>query len=291
MASRITGCKMIEMMQCRYCGAGIEHDDHRCLKCGRRLYVAPTPSGPPLPHNRLSTAPVLQMQRRPKPEGLPKAPPPEPRQANLFSGDHEPLRVVPQAPIMRRSPPSKSPPHARRTGEDRQQPLMFPVTPRPNESAGGISVETRLYCNAPVAGAAHRLVACALDGSILMISFGLFLVVFHFSGGKIVQNAATLPFFGAAAAALLLLYRLLWCLANADSVGMRWTGLRLVTFDGVEPERSQRFHRLIASCVSAMPAGLGLIWALVDEEKLTWHDHITRTFPTPRRGRTKHPKR
>ena len=27
--------------------------------------------------------------------------------------------------------------------------------------------------------------------------------------------------------------------------------------------------------------GLGLVWALVDEENLTWHDHISKTFPTP----------
>jgi len=24
-----------------------------------------------------------------------------------------------------------------------------------------------------------------------------------------------------------------------------------------------------------------LVWALVDEENLTWHDHISKTFPTP----------
>jgi hypothetical protein len=23
-----------------------------------------------------------------------------------------------------------------------------------------------------------------------------------------------------------------------------------------------------------------LVWALVDEESLTWHDHISKTFPT-----------
>jgi hypothetical protein len=25
---------------------------------------------------------------------------------------------------------------------------------------------------------------------------------------------------------------------------------------------------------------MGLIWALVDEDSLTWHDHISSTFPT-----------
>jgi hypothetical protein len=26
---------------------------------------------------------------------------------------------------------------------------------------------------------------------------------------------------------------------------------------------------------------LGMLWALVDEEALTWHDHMSKTFPTP----------
>jgi hypothetical protein len=26
--------------------------------------------------------------------------------------------------------------------------------------------------------------------------------------------------------------------------------------------------------------GLGMFWALMDEEGLTWHDHMSRTFPT-----------
>ena len=35
----------------------------------------------------------------------------------------------------------------------------------------------------------------------------------------------------------------------------------------------------VQSLLSACP-GLGLVWALVDEENLTWHDHISKTFPT-----------
>jgi len=30
----------------------------------------------------------------------------------------------------------------------------------------------------------------------------------------------------------------------------------------------------------------GLLWSLADEESLAWHDHISRTFPTPRDSRT-----
>jgi len=80
--------------------------------------------------------------------------------------------------------------------------------------------------------------------------------------------------------AVAFLYRLLWCLGNGDTPGMRFAGLRLVNFDGRPPDRDQRLLRLGASVLSLASAGLGLVWALVDEESLTWHDHISKTFPT-----------
>jgi hypothetical protein len=38
--------------------------------------------------------------------------------------------------------------------------------------------------------------------------------------------------------------------------------------------------RALSACLSFCAGGIGLLWALVDEEKLTWHDHISKTFPT-----------
>jgi hypothetical protein len=55
-----------------------------------------------------------------------------------------------------------------------------------------------------------------------------------------------------------------------------------VDFDGRRPDREQRGVRQVAGLLSLLSAGLGLVWALVDEEKLTWHDHISKTFPTPK---------
>jgi hypothetical protein len=47
------------------------------------------------------------------------------------------------------------------------------------------------------------------------------------------------------------------------------------------PLASKRALRQMVSLLSLLSAGLGLVWALVDEENLTWHDHISKTFPTP----------
>jgi len=53
-----------------------------------------------------------------------------------------------------------------------------------------------------------------------------------------------------------------------------------INFDGKTPDRDQRLLRLGASVLSLASVGLGLMWALVDEEHLTWHDHISKTFPS-----------
>ena len=38
--------------------------------------------------------------------------------------------------------------------------------------------------------------------------------------------------------------------------------------------------RLGGSVLSFLAAGIGLVWSLVDEDRLTWQDHISSTFPT-----------
>jgi uncharacterized RDD family membrane protein YckC len=61
---------------------------------------------------------------------------------------------------------------------------------------------------------------------------------------------------------------------------MRKAGLQLVDFDGNPPSQARRYLRLFGSILSFLAAGIGLIWSLVDEDRLTWHDHISSTFPT-----------
>jgi len=83
-------------------------------------------------------------------------------------------------------------------------------------------------------------------------------------------------------AAVLVLYKLLWCFGNGDTVGAAWRSLRLLDFDGRPATREQRIRRLAAEMLGTAALGLGILWALGDREKLTWHDHISRTFLSPK---------
>jgi uncharacterized RDD family membrane protein YckC len=156
---------------------------------------------------------------------------------------------------------------------------QFTPSARSSKAADGV-----IYCDAPVAIPAHRAMAAAMDASIIVMALVVFGIIFRLAGGAFVLNAVnakTAPMFLGVAAGVVIFYRLLWCLANGDTLGQKWTRLRLVNFDGQAPTRAQRFHRTASGFLSLLAGGIGLLWSLVDEETLTWHDHISKTFPTP----------
>jgi uncharacterized RDD family membrane protein YckC len=171
-------------------------------------------------------------------------------------------------------------PRVPRRGLDSQQSLDFHGAAA-DGSAAGTEIHAVIYCDAPVALPAHRMIAAAFDASMVLIAVGLFLGIFFLSGGMLMLSKQNAPFLISVAALLALFYRFLWVLGNGETPGMRFAGLRLVNFDGRLPDRDQRAFRQVSSLLSFLSAGLGLVWALVDEENLTWHDHISKTFPTP----------
>ena len=176
-------------------------------------------------------------------------------------------------------PASSMRPHQRRNDFQHghmQQSLGFHEAPAEVRVQPGETI----LCDAPVAAPSHRLLAATVDASLILVGLGVFLAIFFFSGGQVAPDRQALSFLLGVTAVITLFYRALWCLANGDTPGMRFAGLRLVDFDGRRPDREQRGIRHVASVLSLLSAGLGLVWALVDEEHLTWHDHISKTFPT-----------
>jgi uncharacterized RDD family membrane protein YckC len=282
-------------MECRYCQSANADDDHRCRRCGRRLrmgpvYTASSAAAPVLEYahevHRSTTQPAAHMapaQARPEPSSPRR---PVTYQPSLFSSRELP-RVVPFetiAPdVAKHATPKSAPRTHPATPRQRhrkvipgQQSLEFAHAGRSPKPADGV-----IYCDAPVAVPAHRAMAAAVDASIILMALAIFGIIFRLAGGTFVMDSKTAPIFLAAAAGVVVFYRVLWCLANGDSAGQRWAHLRLVNFDGQRPTRTQRFYRLASALLSFLAAGIGLLWSLVDEETLTWHDHISKTFPTP----------
>ena len=287
-------------MQCVHCQAWNEEDERRCTRCGRRLHAsAPRPSFDTHPLMQ-AAAPALETLQggralhQESAHATAPVPPPGVYQPWLFRDPSQGPKVVPIPTLAPRPHPAVRKHRVQNTARPKdlranalargaagsQQSLDFHAGAM-SEPSLGTEVEAVIYCDAPVALPVHRLMAVAADASLIAIALGLFLAIFYISGGRVVFTKSSLILFGGVIAAVVFLYRMLWCLGGGDTPGMRFAGLRLVDFDGRRPEREQRTIRLAASMLSIVSAGLGLVWALVDEENLTWHDHISKTFPTP----------
>jgi uncharacterized RDD family membrane protein YckC len=243
-----------------------------------------------------ATAPALDVFAETEPVPAPPAETPN-YQPSLFRDGTGGSKVIPiptltplhpyhrdanRTSAQRRSSPRAASPirpqHRRSDSPHLQRSLGFQESPAEVRVQPGETID----CDAPVAPPTQRLVAAAVDGSLILVAVAVFLAIFFFSGGQVSMDRQALSFIAGVTIVIALFYRALWCLANGDSPGMRFAGLRLVDFDGRKPDREQRGIRQIAGVLSLLSAGLGLVWALVDEENLTWHDHISKTFPTTR---------
>lgn len=277
------------MMTCHYCRATNSEDEHRCRRCGRRL------SGPmseTMSESRgisvqgaLATAPAPVPIRRQEPVEPPPAPR-HPTQRLLFNmrdgGNVIPFESRMGAPVAPKPARTHTRRPAARRAPDTQQSLDF-LPPAPQAARKlKTTVDAVIYCDAPVAAKMHRAVAAALDASMVLIAFGVFLLTFHLSGGDFLLDPASMTVFGLALGGVALFYHLVWIVARCDTPGRRWMHLRLSNFDGFPPDPMQRIVRFAGTCLSLAALGTGILWSVVDEESLGWHDHISKTFLTLR---------
>src|SRR5262249_24356893 len=151
----------------------------------------------------------------------------------------------------------RSPQHRARRIPDSQQTLEF----REAVSESVVHPGETIYCDAPVALPVHRLLAATVDGALVLTGVGVFLVFFFLLGGDISLDRHALPFLAGITAMVGLFYRAIWCLADGDSPGMRFAGLKLIDFDGRRPDREVRLVRQVASLLGFLSVGLGLVWA------------------------------
>ena len=289
-------------MTCSYCGSRNDEGEHRCRRCGRTPedtltgeFTLPHTDGAlaakPWPAAHISQPePLMSGRAADRTPGMERA-----VQGSLFQGrsaskvipfdSYTPLPGAPPRPDPKAAtgskPVSKLP--ARRTprAPEGQGKLDFlpPIAVKPRTL--GTTVEAVICCEASVAIPLHRALAAAIDWILVLIAYGLFLAVFWLRGGAFVLTKPSLLVFGGALLLVGFTYGLFFAMAGTETAGMRWTRLQVLTFDGFPPDGGQRVLRFAGACLS-LSTVVGLLWCLADEEGLTWTDHISRTFPTPR---------
>jgi uncharacterized RDD family membrane protein YckC len=274
------------MRSCDYCHHDNSDAEHRCRRCGRRLgeaanqYAASRTS--PVRHLALETAPADG------PVTTAEEPARRPIQKPLFSNHVVRFEDIDPTTRKRRAR-SRAPrkPGLRRIAPTAQQSFEF-IAPAEQDLLPAAEHRTHVEpahgSDVPAATLVRRMAATALDMGLILVAMGAFLTVPYLWNGGLPFDSMALTVYAGAAMTFLALYKLFWCMGNTDSPGMRWSGLRLIHFDGRRPSRDQRLHRLLGGCLSVGALGLGLFWAVGDQDKLTWHDHMSRTYPSPRPG-------
>ena len=274
-------------MTCNFCGSRNAEGETRCRRCGRKPSDTLRSDLLFQTQGALATAPRRENRVVEEPPPVNRPMSQRPVQRPLFA---DPAKVVdfdtyvprtetrPRGPAKPRT--AKARPASRRV--EMQTELEFlPAAPNAPRKLG-TTVDAVIYCDAPVATRLHRGIAAACDWSLVLIGYGLLLAAYRMAGGQFVFNKTAMLMMALGLLLVAFTYGLVWALANTETFGMKWAHLRLLNFDGFPPEPRQRLTRFFASCISILSCGLGLFWALGDEESLTWQDHMSHTFPTPR---------
>jgi hypothetical protein len=149
-----------------------------------------------------------------------------------------------------------------------------------------LSPETQHLYAAPlqVAPIQLRLMAATVDLCIVLAAFMVFAAtaVFtasHFSPAGVHTDLATAAISSVGTIALLgLIYQLLFFTFTDATPGMRYARIALCTFADDNPSRSAMRRRILALVLSSASLGLGVLWALLDDERLGWHDRISRIY-------------
>jgi uncharacterized RDD family membrane protein YckC len=133
---------------------------------------------------------------------------------------------------------------------------------------------------APIAPLAIRAVAGVLDFSIIVVAVGVFLGVFYLMGGVALTDLEGLRSIAISFLVIVCFYWVFYVGYLGGTSGMNWLGLRVLNFDGEPPSKGQRRARALGTILSTLSLGLGFAWSIADEEKLTWHDRMSKTFVT-----------
>ncbi|HXS75157.1 MAG TPA: RDD family protein [Terracidiphilus sp.] len=124
----------------------------------------------------------------------------------------------------------------------------------------------------------RRMMATVVDAALIMgLVFGtIYLIssnVDQLPGKRVFEVVAVLAVLGFAA-----LYEWFFLTFAKVTPGMRYAQLSLCTFDENMLTREQVKGRLKAMLISVLPVGLGMLWSIFDEDQMSWHDRLSKTY-------------
>jgi uncharacterized RDD family membrane protein YckC len=130
----------------------------------------------------------------------------------------------------------------------------------------------------PVASIEERKLAALIDGVCLLFAYGGFLTLFGSLGGQFTLSKLSAAVCVATFVIVYMQYFALFTVFGGTTPGMMLRGLHVVSFSGDAPSPRQMLWRSLGYMLSAGTLFLGFLWAIWDEDALTWHDRLSRTY-------------
>jgi uncharacterized RDD family membrane protein YckC len=149
-----------------------------------------------------------------------------------------------------------------------------------------LSPETQHLYATPldVAPVSLRLMSAMVDLCIVFAAFVIFagvtvMTAAHLSPDGLQMDVPSAAISTVGSVVLLgLLYQLLFFTFSDATPGMRYARIGLCTMSDENPSRAAMRRRIAALALSSASLGLGVLWALLDDERLGWHDRISRMY-------------
>lgn len=132
-----------------------------------------------------------------------------------------------------------------------------------------------------IAPISRRTMAALVDGCCIGAAVVGFATVAAYISGPRLQVMSRPMLAGAVVftfAVAALLYQFLFFWLNEATPGMRYARIGLCTFAETNPTRKEMRRRILAQMLAVGPLGLGVLWAWLDDDRLAWHDRISRMY-------------
>ena len=140
------------------------------------------------------------------------------------------------------------------------------------------AIKVKNYGLYPVASLDDRRIAAVIDAACLLFAYGGFMALFSSLGGQFSATKLNALVYVATFAVVYLQYFALFTLFGGTTPGMMFRGLQVASFSGAPPTQRQYLLRSLGYVLSATAVFAGFAWSWWDEDHLTWHDRISRTY-------------
>jgi len=135
----------------------------------------------------------------------------------------------------------------------------------------------------PLAPLGRRFAAGLADLGVLLLGGALFGLIFWIAGGHISYSPLNFAVLAFASIFFVTAYFGAFTALAGATPGLLLFGLEVRNWEGQFPTTRESLWRAFGYLISASALMLGFVWALMDSESLSWHDHMSSTFITTRR--------